>query len=137
MKSGEWQQVVSDRLLTFLQNWMVEDPSQGITVVLPESMPIAEREALQAEFLKPVDDEFVLPRGGLRWATHQSDLDITARGMTVGGWIRPLLGFADPAGILRFHERMSRSRVSLPKAMRNLLREYQDHSRPGQAGAGD
>lgn len=137
MEAGEWQQAVSNRLLIFLQNWMVEDPSQGITVVLPESMPVVERKALQAEFLKPVEDEFVLPRGGLRWATHQSDSDITARGMTVGGWIRPLLGFADPAGILRYHERLSRSRVSLPKEMRNLLREYQDHSRPGQAGAGD
>lgn len=137
MESGEWPAAVQKRLLLFLQNWAVEDPSQGITVVLPESMLLADREALQVAFLKPKEDEFVLPRGGLRWATHRSDLDITARGMTVGGWIRPLLGFADPAGILHFHERLSNSRVSLPKELRNLLREYQDHTRPGQAGAGD
>jgi len=137
MEPGEWRDAVIDRVLNFLQNWIVEDPSQGVTVVMPESMPLAEREAVEAYFAEPIDDEFVLPRGGLRWATHQSDLDFTERGMTVGGWIRPLLGFADPAGILRYHARMSRSRVSLPKELRNLLREYQDHSRPGQAGAGD
>ena len=101
-------------------------------------MAATDRAALRDYFAEaPKDEEFVLPRGGLRWADHSSDLDITERGMTVGGWIRPLLGFADPAGIMRYHARMSRLRVSLPKELRNLLREYQDHSRPGQAGAGD
>ncbi|MDP7061652.1 MAG: hypothetical protein QF489_01805 [Planctomycetota bacterium] len=138
MEEGEWRESVQKTVSTFLASWVVEDPSQGITVVLPESMAATDRAALRDYFAEtPKDEEFVLPRGGLRWADHSSDLDITERGMTVGGWIRPLLGFADPAGIMRYHARMSRLRVSLPKELRNLLREYQDHSRPGQAGAGD
>ena len=136
MVPGDWKARIIDVLTEFLVNWAVDAPVQGITVVLPDSIPPKERDELIAHFATPAE-EFELPRGELQWAHHTRELDVAERGMTVGGWVRPLLGFVDPAGILRYHGRLSQTRFTLPREFRALLQEFQDHARPGQAGSGD
>lgn len=121
----------------FLEQWYVEDPSQGVTIVLPESLPEELRLQLKKTFLAGTDDDWQLPRGGLYWTTHPPRPDLLESGMTVGGWKRPLVLFADPAGILRFARRLSKTHSGLHRELQRQLLEYQDHRRPGQAGADD
>lgn len=121
----------------FLEQWHVADPSQGVTIVLPSSLPAELREGLHQRVIQSlVEDEF-LPRGGLFWSTHPPRPDLLESGMTVGGWKRPLVLFVDPAGILRFARRLSRTHSGLHRELQQQLLEYQDHRRPGQAGADD
>lgn len=131
MKEGEWRARVSEALSEFLSHFEVESPSQGLTVVLPAAMPEADRAALQAEFAARA------PRGGLGWAAHARAQDLMESSWTVGGWTRPVAAFADPAGILRWAKPLSRSQVGLPRDLLTIMREYQDHARPGVAGAAD
>jgi hypothetical protein len=108
-----------------------------VTIVLPSSLPAELREGLHQRVIQSlVEDEF-LPRGGLFWSTHPPRPDLLESGMTVGGWKRPLVLFVDPAGILRFARRLSRTHSGLHRELQQQLLEYQDHRRPGQAGADD
>lgn len=121
----------------FLEQWHVEDPSQGVTIVLPTSLPQEVRTQLEKTFVASSDEGWELPRGGLFWTTHPARPDLLESGMTVGGWKRPLVLFVDPAGILRFARRLSKTHSGLHRDLRQQLLEYQDHRRPGQAGADD
>lgn len=131
IKEGEWRGRVAETLGDFLTLYEVESPSQGVTVVLPAAMPEADRASLQAEFAGRA------PRGGLGWAVHAREQDLMESAWTVGGWTRPVAAFADPAGILRWSQPLSRAQVGLPRALLTFLREYQDHARPGVAGSQD
>jgi len=137
LKEGDWEQEIQGRIDLFLEQWMVEDPSQGVTIVWPDSIPAETQNAIRTRYLEGELEDIPLPRGGLFWATHPGRTDLMESGMTVGGWKRPLLLFADPAGILQFARRMSRSRSGLHRDFLRQLLEFQDHSRPGQAGSDD
>ena len=105
--------------------------SQSITIVLPRELAAEEQAALRARFAA------VELRGGLLWAVHDRGSALTEGSIAVGGWIRPLLGFADPAGVLRWWGPMSTHGRMLPSGLSKQLREYPDHARPGVAGAAE
>ncbi len=136
LEAGAWEAHIKENLDRFLEFWDVEDPSQGVLVVLPQGLPAAERKDLPSSY-QEANEDFELPKGGLLWATHPPRPDLQEGRMTVGGWTRPLLLFADPAGIVRFARRISTSQPGLHRDLVRLLLEYQDHQRPGQAGADD
>lgn len=121
----------------FLELWHVEDPSQGVTILLSETLPAEVRADLETRITSAATEAEQLPRGGLFWSTHPPRPDLLESGMTVGGWKRPLVLFADPAGILRFARRLSKTHAGLHRELQRQLLEYQDHRRPGQAGADD
>jgi hypothetical protein len=131
LKEGEWRARIAAALGEFLDHYEVESPSQGVTVILPEALSETDRASLQAEFTPRA------PRGGLGWAVHQREQDLMESTWTVGGWTRPIVAFADPAGTLRWALPLRQSQVGLPRDLLTLLREYQDHARPGVAGAAD
>lgn len=137
LEEGEWMASIQDTLDAFLEQWQVEAPSQGVTIVLPEVLPEAQRTALRQRYELGEVEDLGLPKGGLYWTTHPARPDLMESGMTVGGWKRPIVLFADPAGILRFARRISRTRSILHRDLLRQLLEYQDHQRSGQAGASD
>jgi len=137
LEEGEWVQEIQKTLDLFLEQWMIEDPSQGVTVVWPESIPQATRDKMQKRYEKGEVEDITMPRGGIFFATHPGRADLMESGMTVGGWKRPIIMFADPAGILQFARRLSRTRSGLHRDLLGQLLEFQDHSRPGQAGSDD
>lgn len=137
LEEGAWAEQVQSRIDLFLEQWMIEDPSQGIVIVWPASMPEETQAVLRQRYEGGEVEDLVLPRGGLFWATHPGRSDLMESGMTVGGWKRPLLLFADPAGILQFARRLSSSQSGLHRDFLQQLLEFQDHSRPGQAGSND
>lgn len=126
-----WRAQIEERidgLVTALQD---VNASQTLTVVLPQELAADDREALRARFAD------VQLRGGLQWAAHQRGAALAGNAVAVRGWTRPQLGFADPAGVLRWWGQLSTTLRSLPNAMRERMREYQDHARPGVAGAAE
>jgi hypothetical protein len=111
-------------LTQFLDNWEIDAPAQGLTILLPNDFDMASLGQLDIP-QRPV------------FAKHnktENDLEITK---SIGGWPSPVLFFADPVGIIRYAKRLRRTRLGLPKDFYKLIREYQDHSRSGFAGAGD
>jgi hypothetical protein len=137
LEDGEWATSIQETLDAFLEHWQIEAPSQGVTIVLPEALAAEQRMALRQRYEQGGVEDLGLPRGGLYWATHPERSDLMESGMTVGGWKRPIVLFADPAGILRFARRISRTRSILHRDLLRQLLEYQDHQRSGQAGASD
>ena len=125
-----WQ----ERVLTVLDKlvWAFEGekPSQGITVVVPEAFPEEARTRLHAEFAPRV-------AGGFRVVSHRQGFELFENRWTVSGWATAMLGFVDPAGILRVADRLESVYNRLPRIIRDQLRTYQDHVRPGQAGAAE
>jgi len=128
---GAWRAQIEQIVEGFLPAVQDAALSQTLTVVLPQELAEADRAALRTRF---ADVEL---RGGLAWAVHRRGEALTARAIAVSGWIRPTLGFADPAGILRWSGTFSTSRRSLPTDLVKQLRQYQDHARPGVAGAAE
>ncbi len=131
LKEGEWRARVAKVLVDFLNHFAVESPSQGVTVVLPAAMPEADRGALGADFAA------LAPQGGLAWSVHERGQDLTESTWTVGGWTRPVAAFVDPAGIMRWAMPLRQEQTGLPRALVQWMRQYQDHARPGVAGAAD
>jgi len=113
----------------FLGDYGADNPSQGVTVVLPSDTPTMVRTGLEAAL-----EGLVGP--GLFFGFHNRPEPDESQ-WTVGGWAQPWLAFVDPAGILRRAERLKSWRTGLPASLLNLLMQYQDHSRPGTAGSGD
>jgi hypothetical protein len=131
LQEGDWRARIGAALGAFLDLYAAEQTSQGLTVVLPAALPEADRAALEGDFAERA------PRGGLRWSVHDRGQDLSESSWTVAGWTRPVLAFADPAGILRWSAPLRHAQVGLPRDLLNALREYQDHARPGVAGAKD
>jgi hypothetical protein len=127
---GAWRTQIEEVVATLTPALQDAAASQALTVVLPQELAVAEFDALRARFA----DAGL--RGGLQWATHARGTAL-AESVAVRGWHRPLLGFADPAGVLRWWGQMSTSRRSLPSNMLEKMRQYQDHARPGVAGAAE
>ena len=113
----------------FLGDYGADNPSQGITVVLPENIPKDTIEELSTALQGLVEP-------GLEFAVH-TRAEPEESQWTVGGWAQPWLAFVDPAGILRRTERLKSWRTGLPQGLEDLMRQYQDHTRPGTAGASD
>jgi len=130
MEDGEWYDRVADSLDLLLDGLESEYPSQGLLVLVPPSFP---EEAIG--FLKE-DFADVLP-GGFDVMLHSQPRGFEEDQRTIGGWTSPVLAFVDPTGFLRYSRRLTRFTATLPVDFRNLLRELQDHSRPGLAGASD
>ena len=116
-------------LRRFLEDYAADKPSQGITVVLPNSIGVKTIETMRHEL-----KDLVAP--GLAFTTHSRPEPEESQ-WTVGGWAQPWLAFVDPAGILRKTERLKSWRTGLPQGLEEMLRQYQDHTRPGVAGASD
>ncbi len=129
-----WRTRIDEQARRFLREWQVELPAQGVTIVLPDAFDRAEADDLRAALEA---EEELMPKGGLRWSWHGPKPEMAESRMTVGGWTRPLLAFADPAGVLRAARRMSTTGTAIPDVIFDLLEVYQDHSRPGMAGAAD
>jgi hypothetical protein len=125
-----WRSRVTEVLDKLVWAFEGESPSQGITVVVPEAFPKDARAALHAEFGARVS-------GGLEIVSHRQGFELFENRWTVSGWSTVMLGFVDPAGILRVADRVPSVYNRLPRAIRDFMRTYQDHVRPGQAGAAE
>jgi hypothetical protein len=128
--AAEWRAQVEAAVSGLLAAVAEAGASQCVTVVLPRELGDEAREALRARFAEA-------PPGGLEWAVHARGSGLDGRDIAVGGWRRPQLLFADPAGVLRWAQPHTASRRTLPRALMELLRQYQDHARPGVAGAAE
>ena len=126
----DWYDEVADELNRLLDALDAEAASQGLVVLVPPSFPEAEMAALREDFGPYLRDGFDVMR-------HQRPEPLEEETRTVQGWRRPLHGFIDPTGFLRYAKRQGRPSSRLAGDLRNLLVEHQDHSRPGRAGAGD
>lgn len=129
-----WRERIEEQCLRLLKAWKVQLPAQGITIVLPQSLG-EEQAAILRSNLEA--EELLHPRGPLQWSWHGPKPELRESSMTVGGWTRPLLVFADPVGIARSARRMPTTGSAIPEEIFRLLEIYQDHSRPGMAGAAD
>ena len=125
-----WEGRVMEVLDKLIWAFEAESPSQGITVVLPTGFPAEARERVRAAFAERV-------AGGLHVVGHRQGFELFENRWTVGGWSTAMLGFADPAGILRVADRLETVYNRLPRIIRDQMRTYQDHVRPGQAGAAE
>jgi hypothetical protein len=108
----------------FLNNWEIDAPAQGLTILLPSDFDMSTLSQLDIE-QKPV------------FSKHNKTEDTLEISKSIGGWPAPVLFFADPVGIIRYAKRLRKTRLGLPQDFYKLIREYQDHSRSGFAGAGD
>ena len=126
----DWYDEVADELNRLLDALDAEAASQGLVVLVPPSFPEAEMAALREDFGPYLRDGFDVMR-------HQRPEPLEEETRTVQGWRRPLHGFVDPTGFLRYAKRQGRPSSRLAGDLRDLLVEHQDHSRPGRAGAGD
>ncbi|MFT7516981.1 MAG: hypothetical protein ACI84O_000767 [Myxococcota bacterium] len=108
----------------FLNNWAIDAPAQGLTILLPNDFDLTTLDQLELE-QQPV------------FAHHNKSADNLEITKSIGGWPSPVLFFADPVGIIRYAKRLRKTRLGLPQDFYKLIREYQDHSRSGFAGAGD
>ena len=108
----------------FLNNWEIDAPAQGLTILLPNDFDMSTLDELDIT-QQPV------------FAKHNKSAETLEIMKSIGGWPSPVLFFADPVGIIRYAKRLRRTRLGLPKDFYKLIREYQDHSRSGLAGAGD
>jgi hypothetical protein len=108
----------------FLNNWEIDAPAQGITILLPSDFDMSS-----------LDDVGIPPFA--TFATHAKVEDSLEISKAIGGWPAPVLFFADPVGTIRYAKRLRKTRLGLPSDFYKLIREYQDHSRSGMAGAGD
>jgi len=128
--ADDWYNRVADELNALLDALESEFPSQGLLVVVPPSFPQADLAALREGFGPHVV-------GGFDVVRHARIEPLEEEARTIQGWRRPLFGFVDPTGFLRYAKRQGRPSSRLPNDLTRLLTEYQDHSRPGRAGAGD
>ncbi|MGY8758227.1 MAG: hypothetical protein ACKVJZ_02470 [Planctomycetota bacterium] len=108
----------------FLDNWEIDAPAQGLTILLPNDFDMSTLNQLDIT-QKPI------------FAKHNKSTETLEISKSIGGWPSPVLFFADPVGIIRYAKRLRKTRLGLPKDFYKLIREYQDHSRSGFAGAGD
>jgi hypothetical protein len=108
----------------FLDNWEIDAPAQGLTILLPNDFDMSTLDQLDIT-QKPI------------FAKHNKSEATLEIMKAIGGWPAPVLFFTDPVGIIRYAQRLRKSRFGLPQDFYKLIREYQDHSRSGLAGAGD
>jgi len=125
-----WRSRVTEVLDKLVWAFEGESPSQGITVVVPEAFPEEARAELRTEYGARV-------AGGLEIVSHTQGFELFENRWTVSGWSTVMLGFVDPAGILRVADRVPSVYNRMPRNIRDFMRTYQDHVRPGQAGAAE
>jgi hypothetical protein len=130
VSAEDWYDVIADELNLLLDALDAEAASQGLLVLVPQSFPASEMAALRSDFGPYLKEGFDVMR-------HDRPEPFEEETRTIRGWRRPLYGFVDPTGFLRYAKRQGRPSSRLPGDLRNLLIEHQDHSRPGRAGAGD
>ena len=107
-----------------------EAASQGLLVLVPPSFPESQMALLREDFGPYLKDGFDV-------LVHARPEPLEEETRTIQGWRRPLYGFVDPTGFLRYAKRQGRPSTRLAADLRALLVLHQDHSRPGRAGAGD
>ncbi len=130
LEDGEWFERVADGCDRILDILEPEFPSQGMLVLVPPSFPAGDRKRLEEAFTN------VLP-GGFAVRTHDRPETLQQDKRTVQGWTLPVLAYVDPTGYLRYARRQSRFSNVIPNDLRMMLIKHRDHSRPGNAGAGD
>jgi hypothetical protein len=108
----------------FLDNWEIDAPAQGLTILLPNDFEMSTVDELNIT-QKPI------------FAKHNKNAETLEIAKSIGGWPSPILFFADPVGIIRYAKRLRKTRLGLPNDFYTLIREYQDHSSSGFAGTGD
>ena len=124
---GDRLQRVREVLERFFLDFEAEDPSQGVTVVLPKSMDPGVADLLNIDYAKRSPSGFEV-------AFHQRDIILEESEWTVQGWTSPALAFVDPAGILLWAQRYGRYRTGFPASMRKWMTIHHDHARTGLAG---
>ena len=127
LNAGDRLQRVREVLERFFLDFEAEDPSQGVTVVLPKSMDPGVADLLNIDYAKRSP-------GGFEVAFHQRDIILEESEWTVQGWTSPALAFVDPAGILLWAQRYGRYRTGFPESMRKWMTIHHDHARTGLAG---
>ena len=130
LADGEWFERVADGCDRILDILEPEFPSQGMLVMVPSSFPKGDRDRLTEAFTD------VLP-GGFAVRVHDRPETLQQDQRTVQGWTLPVLAYVDPTGYLRYARRQSRFSNIIPNDLRMMLVKHRDHSRPGNAGAGD
>lgn len=124
-----WGERIGQSVEQFLAAVAEDALSQTVTVVLPRELDEQQAAALRERFAAAAPPP--------RWAIHAHGAGLGGDEIGVGGWARRTVAFADPAGVLRWRGLQSASRRALDRGLRKVLREYQDHARPGVAGAAE
>ncbi|MAW61291.1 MAG: hypothetical protein CMJ94_10705 [Planctomycetes bacterium] len=126
----DWYDEIADELNRLLDALDAEAASQGLLVLVPPSFPESQMALLREDFGPYLKDGFDV-------LVHARPEPLEEETRTIQGWRRPLYGFVDPTGFLRYAKRQGRPSTRLAADLRALLVLHQDHSRPGRAGAGD
>lgn len=115
---------LEESLQLFADSWTLDNPAQGLTVLLPKGFDSDELNRLQLD-IEPT------------YSYHSKSIDDLEISKSLGGRLSPVIFFTDPAGIIRYAKRLRKARRGLPDDLMKLVTEYQDHTRSGMAGAGD